>query len=115
MDRQLRELAFSIVQAKKVDKKILDSFLSKLTHADVEKFLGYLRTATQKNTITVTTTEKSEQLEEYLNKNYKNMYVNYQIDDTIGGGVIVKIADDVYDYSVRNYIATTIDNLNKAL
>lgn len=115
MDKQLRDLAFAIVQAKKVDARIIESLLSKLSAKDTEKLLKFLRIAQEKNMITVTTAVTTASICEYFDKKYADMQITYQTDDTIGGGVIVKIADDVYDYSVRNYIDITINRLSEEL
>lgn len=115
MDKLLRDLAFSIVQSKKIDKKLIDSVLTKLTTKDKEKFLLFLKLAQEKHTITITTADNSSDVSSAVSKKFPDMYINHVVDDTIGGGVIVKIADDVYDYSVRNYITTTIKNLSNTL
>jgi hypothetical protein len=115
MDKQLRDLAFAIVKSKKVDASLIDSFVSKLSTHDTEKLLGFLKIAQAKNTITVTSAENTPTLVEYFEKRFADKNIIFQTDDTIGGGVIVKIGDDVYDYSVRNYINTTISRLNEEL
>ncbi|HRN96539.1 MAG TPA: F0F1 ATP synthase subunit delta [Candidatus Levybacteria bacterium] len=115
MDKQLRDLAFAIVRSKKVETTTIDSLLSQLSTKDTKKFLSHLRTALEKNTVSITATEKTPELTSYFEKKFADMHIIHQTDDTIGGGVIVKIADDVYDYSVRNYIATTINHLNEEL
>jgi F0F1-type ATP synthase delta subunit len=113
MDKQLRDLAFAIIRTKKVDETLVDGLIAKLSAKDIEKFLSYLRIAQEKNTITITTVYADPSISRFFEKKYADMQISYKTDDTIGGGVIVKIADDVYDYSVRNYISTTIDRLTE--
>jgi F0F1-type ATP synthase delta subunit len=113
MDNDLRELAITIVHDGKVNAEAFNSLLKKLSAKQSEKFLSYLKAAQEKNTVTVTTFENSDVVKTYFDGKYKNMQIIYKTDDTIGGGVIVKIADDVYDYSVRNYINNTITKVQE--
>jgi F0F1-type ATP synthase delta subunit len=113
MDNDLRELAYAIVADGKVNSEAFNAVLEKLSTKQTEKFLTFLKSAQEKNTITVTTATESDAVKKYFDTKYKNMQINYKTDGTIGGGVIVKIADDVYDYSVRNYINNTVTKVQE--
>jgi F0F1-type ATP synthase delta subunit len=113
MDNDLRELAYAIVDEGKVNSDAFNMVLQKLTSKQTEKFLTFLKAAQEKNTVTVTTANESDAVKKYFDTKYKNMQIIYNTDDTIGGGVIVKVADDVYDYSVRNYISNTITKVQE--
>ncbi len=115
MDNQLRQLAYSITTTGSVKKDTISQFINSLSTSDLKKFLQYLRTAYAKSNIEVTTAEKSDIIAEYFKKNYKDKNISFRTDSSIKGGVIVKIGDDMYDYSVKNYINTTIERLTNEL
>lgn len=111
MDKQLRDLAFAIVKEQTVNSKHIESLVDSLSVKELRTFLRYLRLAQDAQTITVTTASDTPELKKYIAKNFADKHIVYTTDETIGGGVIVKIGDDVYDYTVRNYIDTTIKRL----
>lgn len=116
MDNQLRALAYSIVENGGIDEKKLAALIAKLPKKDLHTFLNHLKNARIKNTVTVTTAiEPTAEIKKYFNDSFQNKTVQFVTDSNIGAGVIVKIGDDVYDYSVQNYIATTIDAVQKEL
>lgn len=116
MDKQLRALAYSIIETGDIDEKKLAALVAKLPKKDLQTFLFHLKNALAKNTVTVTTaTEPSTTLQKHFEETFKNKTVQFVTDTNVGAGVIVKIGDDVYDYSVQNYIAATIDAVQKEL
>lgn len=115
MDKQLRDLAFSITKTDSVSKNQINNLINALSTEDLRKLLKYLKLAQKSNTITVTAASDDKDLKALVSKQFDSKQINYQVDDTIGGGVIVKIGDDVYDYSVKNYINTTINRLSEEL
>lgn len=115
MDKQLRDLAFAIVKEQSVEKKRVATLVNSLSPKELRMFLRHLQVAQEAQTVTVTTVSDNPQLKEYVVKNFADKHIVFKTDDTIGGGVIVKIGDDVYDYTVRNYIGTTISRLTNEL
>lgn len=115
MDKQLRDLAFAIVKEQSIDKKRVVSLVNSLSTNELRTFLRHLQVAQAAQTVTVTTVSDNPQLKEYFAKNFADKHIVFKKDDTIGGGVIVKVGDDVYDYTVRNYIDTTINRLTNEL
>ncbi len=115
MDKQLRDLAFAIVKQQSIKKDEVNKLLDSLSDKQLRNFLYFLRVAQDSNKIEITTTSDSPKLDDYFAKNFPDKQISYKTDDTIGGGVVVKIGDDVYDYTVRNYIDTTIQRLTNEL
>ena len=115
MDKQLRDLAFAIAKEQTAQTKHIESLIESLSVKELRIFLHYLHLAQNAQTITVTTTSDTPNLTDYFAKNFADKHIVYKTDNSIGGGIIVKIGDDVYDYTVRNYIDTTIDRLTNEL
>lgn len=115
MDKQLRDLAFSIVKTQSVNKDQINSLIGSLSTDELRKLLNYLKLAHKSNLITVTIADDDKNIKDYIARQFPDKKITYHVDDKIGGGVIVKIGDDVYDYSVKNYINTTINRLSEEL
>ncbi len=116
MDKELRNIAYAIVAQQIVDKKKMNALIERLSVEELRTFVKYLKDALARNTITVTAAaEASDEIKKFFDTKYKDKRVLYQKDESIGGGLVVKIEDDVYDYSVKNYIETTVNTLQNEL
>lgn len=115
MDKELKQLARLVVE-EKVDTKKVESIVAKLADKDLKVFLKFLKQAIARNTVTVASADSiTKEVALYFEKKYIGKRIVYSQNEELGAGVVVKIDDDVYDYTVRNYLATTIANLEREL
>jgi F0F1-type ATP synthase delta subunit len=115
MGNDLKQLAAAIVSQGTVDQKAVSALIESLSANELRELLKYLRTAYEKKAVTVTTAMETDTVtRKQFETTFKNT-ITYQTDPSVGAGVIVKIGDDVYDYTVLNYIENTISQLQEDL
>ena len=115
MDNDLTNLARAIVAGDTVNQKAITSLLDSLSPQQLRVLLSALRTAYEKIAVTVTTATDTNMAEKNELENTFKQTIRYHVDPTVGAGVIVKIGDDVYDYTVLNYIENTVTQLQEEL
>jgi len=108
----LKKLAQSIVDSGSVDLAVKKFILNKLNRSELKTFLFYLSILMRKNSVTVISADTfSADHKNRIHSLYKPKNADFQVDDKIIAGLIIKNNDDVYDASFKNMVDLTINKL----
>lgn len=110
-NKLLQQLAQSILSQKVVSNATVD-FVMKQSRRDIKTLLSYLRSEYHKMTVEVTSARTlSGDAQKKIESRYQDKNIVYNINEKLGGGIIVRDNDDVYDFSARAFLNMTIEKL----
>ncbi len=112
----LKQLAAEIVQKGSLEKKLASELLAQFKKADLKKLLFFLKKELAKKQIYVTISEgEIEKLKKELATVFPRKEILVEKDPSLIGGIKVKNGDNVLDFSVKNRIKYTVQQLAKNL
>lgn len=110
--KELKELAKLIVGNERISTKVGEYLLGNLGRKELKEILFYLKNEARRRRVVIRTAESTdEELKNKLTKTFEGRIVEFAEDDSLGGGIIIEDGDDTIDFSVKNLIKKTIDEL----
>lgn len=108
----LKKIAKRVIHDNAISNETAKRLITQLTRREKKELLQYLRNEYAMNTVTVTTAEKpSSDVTKTILSTFKDKNIVYNVDEKITGGIVIQVNDDVFDASIRNYLAQTIEQL----
>lgn len=110
--KELKELAKLIVGNDKISTKVGEYVLNNISRKELKDLLFYLKSEAKKRKVVIKTAESAdEELRAKLSKTFEGKIVEFTEDEGLGGGIVIEDGDDTIDFSVKNLIKKTIDEL----
>lgn len=112
----LKKLAQMSIEDQKVNQSVALYVTKKLSKSDLKTYLLYLKQEVKNSTVYISTEDTlSEDLKTKFTHMFQNKNLEYSVDDTLGGGIYVKNADNIIDASIKGSVKTIVSQLKSKL
>lgn len=112
----LKKVATSISEENNISEKNADKILESLSVKELKNLASFLKSENEKSTVEVTSSDSlSYESKQLLEKKFKGMRIQENIDKNMGAGILVKAYDMIYDLSLKGSINQIVQKIEDNL